>query len=130
MRCSSLNQHLFSKNINQSPLCIWGEVEDSKHFFLECSLYNNIRHDMLTAVSRFCNPGLDVLLYGNPTLSNETNISIFTAIHTFILGTKCFCYCPVIHLQYNYYSFFVKIHRVIALFFFFFFCLSFFLWFF
>ena len=38
-RCSSLNQHIFSKNITQSPLCICGEVEDSKHFFLECSLY-------------------------------------------------------------------------------------------
>ena len=59
-------------------------------FFLECSLYNNIRHDMLTAISRIYNPGLDVLLYGNPTLSNETNILIFTAIHTFILGTKRF----------------------------------------
>ena len=90
-RCSSLNQHLFSKNTTQSPLCTCGEVEDSKHFFLECNLYNNIRHDMLTTISRFCNPGLDVLLYGNPTLSNETNISIFTAIHTFILGTKRFC---------------------------------------
>ena len=53
-RCSSLNQHLFSKNITQSPLCIC--------IFLECSLYNNIRHDMLTAISRFCNQGLDVLL--------------------------------------------------------------------
>ena len=91
MRCSSLNQHLFSKNITQGPLCICGEVIDSKHFFLECSLYNNIRHDMLTTLSRFCNPGLDVLLYGNPILSNEINISIFTAIHTFILGTKRFC---------------------------------------
>ena len=86
-RCSSLNQHLFSKNITQSPLCICGVPNI---FFLECSLDNNIRHDMLTAISRFCNPGLDVLLYGNPTLSNETNISIFTAIHSFILGTKRF----------------------------------------
>ena len=89
-RCSSLNQHRYFKNITQSPLCICGEVEDSKHFFLECNLYNNIRHDMLTAISRFCNTGIDVLLYGNPTLSNETNILIFTAIHTFILGTKRF----------------------------------------
>ena len=68
-----------------------GKLKIPNTFFLECSLYNNIRHDMLTAISRFCNPGLDVLLYGNPTLSNETNISIFTASHTFILGTKRFC---------------------------------------
>ena len=58
---------------------------------LQMIFYNNIRHDMLTAISRFCNPGLDVLLYGNPTLSNETNIIIFTTILTFRLGTKPFC---------------------------------------
>ena len=45
---------------------------------------------MLTAIFRFYNQGLDVLLSGNPTLSNETNILIFTAIHIFILGTQRF----------------------------------------
>ena len=33
--CSSLNEHLFSKNIINSPLCVCGEVEDTNH-----SLFN------------------------------------------------------------------------------------------
>ena len=34
MRCSSLNAHLFSKNIIDSPLCICGAFEDTHHFLL------------------------------------------------------------------------------------------------
>ena len=35
-----LNQHLFSKNIVESPLCVCGEVEDTKHFYLIASTFN------------------------------------------------------------------------------------------
>ena len=31
--CSSLNQHLFSKNLIDNPLCICGSVEDTYHYF-------------------------------------------------------------------------------------------------
>ena len=32
MRCSSLNARLFSKNIIDSPLCVYGSFEDAQHF--------------------------------------------------------------------------------------------------
>ena len=32
--CSSLNQHLYSKNITDNPLCVCGSVESTKHFFI------------------------------------------------------------------------------------------------
>ena len=77
--CSSLNQHLFAKHIVLDPHCVCGEVEDSRHFLLECNLYQNIRNDMLAAVSRICLPTLNTLLYGSTTASVNDNIMIFKA---------------------------------------------------
>ncbi|MCG7869675.1 MAG: endonuclease/exonuclease/phosphatase family protein [Candidatus Thiodiazotropha taylori] len=88
--CSSLNQHLFSKHIILDPHCACGEVEDSRHFLLECNLYQNIRNDMLTAVSRICLPTLNSLLYGSTAVSVNDNIMIFKAVQTFILKSKRF----------------------------------------
>ena len=67
-----------------------GEVEDSRHFLLECSLYQNIRNDMLAAVSRICLPTLNSLLYGSTAVSVNDNIMIFKAVQTFILKFKRF----------------------------------------
>ena len=88
--CSSLNQHLFSKHIVLDPHCVCGEVEDSRHFLLECNLYQNIRNDMLAAVSRICLPTLNSLLYGSTAVSVNDNIMIFKAVQTFILKSKRF----------------------------------------
>ena len=37
--CSTLRLHLYSKNINENPLC---EIEDPFHFFFDCNQYNLI----------------------------------------------------------------------------------------
>ena len=63
-----------------------GEVEDSRHFMLECNLYQYIRNDMLAAVSRICSPTLNSLLYGY----TAENIMIFKVVQTFILKSKRF----------------------------------------
>ena len=89
-KCSSLNEHLFSRNIVDSSLCICGSVEDTKHFILECPLYFNLRHEMLTAISEFCPPSLNVILFGNPDLTTHSNTQIFNAVQSFILKTKRF----------------------------------------
>ena len=65
-----------------------GEVEDFRHFLLECSLYQNVRNDMLAAVSRICLPTLNSLLYGSMAVSVNDNIMIFKAVQTFILKSK------------------------------------------
>ena len=39
--CSSLNEHLFSKYIADSPLCVCGEVEDTNHFLFNCHRFHN-----------------------------------------------------------------------------------------
>ena len=67
-----------------------GEVEDSRHFLLECNLYQDIRNDMLAAVSRICLPTLNSLLYGSTAVSVNDNIMIFKVVQTFILKSKRF----------------------------------------
>ena len=59
---SSLNQHLFSKNIIDNPLCLCGEVESTKHFLFDLSHYGEIRVAMLNNISAIYNPSLNVLL--------------------------------------------------------------------
>ena len=50
--CSSLNQHLHKSKIVPSPLCLFGSVEDTKHFLLTCPFYHNLRQEMLLSVSK------------------------------------------------------------------------------
>ena len=88
--CSSLNQHLFEKNIVESPMCRCGEVEDTRHFFFSCPYYNAIRNTLLLTVSQFCTPSTDTLLHGNLCLPFELNKAIFTSVQQFIVLSKRF----------------------------------------
>ena len=40
--CSSLNLHLFSKNLTDSPLCACGSVKDTYHCLLVCNRFSNL----------------------------------------------------------------------------------------
>ena len=86
-KCSSLRHHLFSINIIECPRSICGSVEDT---LLVCDQYTNIRRELLTTVSGICNPTLNVLLYGDPSLSLEQNKYIVKAVQDFILKSKRF----------------------------------------
>ena len=43
MECSSLNSHLYSKNIINSPSCSCGGFESAYHFFFICPIYRHTR---------------------------------------------------------------------------------------
>ena len=88
--CSSLNQHLHSKNIIGDPLCACGRVETTNHFLLECPQYIQARRDMITTLSTFCVPSLNNLLYGVTTLNNHHNKLIFQSVQKFISDSKRF----------------------------------------
>lgn len=88
--CSSLNQHLFSKNLIDNPLCICGSVEDTHHYLLTCNCFSNLRQELLNQVSTICRPTLNVLLFGNDGLSMEQNKTIFLAVQNYLLKTKRF----------------------------------------
>ena len=90
LNCSSLNNHLFLKNIINDPLCECGAVEDTYHFFFTCNRFRNLRHVLLNTISTFCQPTLEVILYGSTGISIEENKQVFLAVQEFILRTKRF----------------------------------------
>ena len=88
--CSPLNQHLFSKNIIDSPTCACGAVEDTYHYLFVCNRFSNLRQELFNTVSMICQPTLNVLLFGNDELSMQQNSNIFLAVQNFVLKTKRF----------------------------------------
>ena len=90
LNCSSLNSHVFTKNIIDSPLCICGAIEDTSHYLFVCTRYLDLRQDLINAVSVMCEPTLNVLLYGNTELSYEQNKEIFLSVQNYIIKSKRF----------------------------------------
>ena len=88
--CSSLNHHLFTKNIVDSPLCTCGSVEDTHHFLFSCNRFTNLRVELFEKIVPICTPTLGVLLFGNCELSSEENKQIFLAVQAFLLKSKRF----------------------------------------
>ena len=88
--CSSLNQHLYSKNIIADPSCACGGVESTKHFLLQCPLFNQARIEMLNTLSTVCIPSLNVLLYGDNNLDTHYNKLIFEIVQKYISDSKRF----------------------------------------
>ena len=78
------------KNIINDPNCECGEIEDTEHYPLNCNLFQNLREEVLNTGTTYCQPTLNVLLYGNANLSESENKTIFSAVQEFILKTKRF----------------------------------------
>ena len=89
-KCSSLKQHLFSKNMIPNPLCEWGMVETTKHFLLECPRFTQARTVMIHTLSPFCIPSLNNLLFGDDKLDFHQNKLIFLIVQHFISESKRF----------------------------------------
>ena len=84
MGCSSLNLDLFMKNITDTPMCQFGSIENSQHFFFQCSFYQRQRTILLNSVAIYHTPTLNLLLNGNPSLSKAINEGIFKHVHPWI----------------------------------------------
>ena len=87
----SLRYHLFQKNFMDNPVCECGEIENTSHFFLHCNLYGQLRHALLDRVSTYCQPTVNIFLYGNTDLTDVENAELFSAVQDYILKTKRFC---------------------------------------
>ena len=72
----SLRYHLFQKNIIDNHVCECGEIENTSHFFLHCNLYGQLRHALLDRVSTYCQPTVNVFLYGNTDLTDVENAEL------------------------------------------------------
>ena len=90
-KCSSLNQHLFDKNLTDSPQCRCGRVENNYHYFFTCEFYRDWRETMRNDLSPIVqNATLDILLFGDHSLPDNLNIIIFERVQKFIIDNKRF----------------------------------------
>ena len=70
LECSSLNSHLFKKNIVESPQCSCGAAETSKHYLLNCPNYTILCNQILYNCLHM---PIKLLLSSDPQLSGEEN---------------------------------------------------------
>ena len=82
--CSNLKEHLYSKNIIPDPFCSCGEIETTAHFLLECPNFDGHRVILFAKVQAFTSVTVDKLLFGDASLSEQSNIEICNAVHHFI----------------------------------------------
>lgn len=93
MNSSSLNSHIFLRNLTDSPNCRCGSIETNSHFLLFCPLYRNLRRDLIDSVTQL-STGITVneqlLLYGSNELTDKQNCDLFLLVQNFIIKTKRF----------------------------------------
>ena len=90
--CSKLKYDLcFRLHVVDSPACRCGApFEDAKHYFFDCPLYNDIRHELINEIAPIADFNLQNILYGNSELHLDDNIAIFDAVHLFITNSMRF----------------------------------------
>lgn len=92
--CSSLNSHLYNNHIRDNPQCACGfEVESPEHYFLHCTLFTASRLQMISHLLFYTsleNIDITFLLFGNPNLTVNDNISSTEIVQIFINDTGRF----------------------------------------
>jgi hypothetical protein len=89
--CSGLKQHLYLKNICDSPICDCGREEETPiHFLLVCENYDDIREELYTATREYRERPAEILLEGSNELSCDQNQTIFAAVQKFIIKSERF----------------------------------------
>ena len=93
-KCSSLNQHLFKRNLVENPSCACGEIESNEHFLLECPRNNFIRKNLLNTIRNcttlLANVSTDLLLCGDRVPFVQNNTTIFIAVQEYTKKSKRF----------------------------------------
>ena len=88
MECSSLNAHLYSKNVVPTPSCECGAFESPNHYLLHCPRYKAIRERYLH--SYLDSHNTHDLLYGKESSSDSENKVLFQNVQEFIIQSKRF----------------------------------------
>ena len=72
------------------PIVSEEKLKTLNNYLLNCNLFQSLCEELLKTVTTYCQPTLNVLLYGNANLSESENKTIFSAVQEFILKTKRF----------------------------------------
>ena len=76
------NIDLFRVHLANDPGCIcWCTFEDAIHYILECCLYNEAREELKLRLVFLNELKIEVLLFGNDTLTEMQNLQIFKSLH-------------------------------------------------
>ena len=76
--CSNSNNDLFNNHLRDDPLCSWcNETEDGEHYFFHCNKYRNERHQFFEIARDFEPLTINILIYDNETLDNQSNIELW-----------------------------------------------------
>jgi hypothetical protein len=94
MRSSSLNEHLYIKNIIDNPNCLCGEIESTYHYLFKCPKYTRQRNSLFRKLFQFkmliFRSSENLLLFGSPDLDIDSNIIVFITVHKYISQRKRF----------------------------------------
>jgi hypothetical protein len=71
MDSSSLNAHLFLRNLVDNPNCTCGQTETTAHFLLQCKNYSVIRDTTINALNLLVPITAKLLLHGSTALTDE-----------------------------------------------------------
>ena len=88
LECSSLNAHLYRKNIVPEPTCQCGGFESSDHFFFVCPIFVDARSRYLPANLNNFTTG--DLLVGMVNKTNHENEALFMQAQEFIVESGRF----------------------------------------
>ena len=86
MECSSLNSHLFRKNIVASPTYDCGGFESPYHFFFVCLRYIGIRNTSLSNIPQ--THSTKELLFGKETASVNENETLVLKVQDYIIKSR------------------------------------------
>ena len=78
-------------HLSPSSMCRCSdESEDVEHFFFRCSNYNYDRVALFQSTRNYHPLNINIILFGDESLTDEDNINIFTAVQTFSKDTRIF----------------------------------------
>ena len=77
LKCSSLKDHLFQKNIIDSGLCTYGKIETTTHYLLHCPNYIFIRNETIQTLGYI---DVQSLIFGNSIKNENENRLVFETI--------------------------------------------------
>jgi fatty acid desaturase len=78
-------------HLANDPGCICGcAFEDAIHYILECCLYNEAREELKLRLVFLDELKIEVLLFGDDTLTEMQNLQIFKSVQLYIKRTKRF----------------------------------------
>jgi hypothetical protein len=87
-----LFEHLYTKNIIDSPNCLCGEIESTHHYLFTCPIYTRQQNSLFRKLLQLLNirPSENLLLFGSPDLDIDSNTILFMTVHKYISQRKPF----------------------------------------